>query len=52
MPDDFDSPWKDILDGYFPDFMVCLFPDAAADIDWSRGFEALDKERANSTSAA
>lgn len=46
MPDDFDSPWKDILDGYFPDFMVFFFPGAAAEIDWSRGFETLDKELA------
>jgi hypothetical protein len=46
MPDDYDSPWKDILEGYFPDFMAFFFPDAAADIDWSRGFEPLDKELA------
>jgi len=46
MSDDFDSPWKDILDGYFPDFMAFFFPQAAAEIDWSRGFETLDKELA------
>jgi len=46
MPDDFDSPWKDILEGYFPDFMAFFFPTAAAEIDWSRGFELLDKELA------
>ena len=46
MPDDFDSPWKDILEGYFPDFMAFFFPAAAAEIDWSPGFEPLDKELA------
>jgi len=44
--DDFDSPWKDILDGWFPDFMAFFFPDAAAEIDWTQGFESLDKELA------
>jgi hypothetical protein len=38
MPDDFDSPWKDILEAYFPDFMASFLP-AAAEIDWSRSFE-------------
>ena len=46
QPDAFDSPWKDILDGWFPDFMTFFFPDAASEIDWSRGFESLDKELA------
>ena len=44
MADDYDSPWKEILEGYFPDFMAFFFPDAAAEIDWSLGFESLDKE--------
>ncbi|WP_295880448.1 cytosolic protein [uncultured Thiohalocapsa sp.] len=46
MPDDYDSPWKDILDGWFPDFVRFFFPHAALDIDWSRGCEPLDKELA------
>jgi len=46
QPDAFDSPWKDILDGWFPDFMTFFFPDAASEIDWSQGFESLDKELA------
>ena len=41
---DYDSPWKEMLDGYFPDFMAFFFPDAHADIDWSRGYESLDTE--------
>lgn len=46
MPDDYDSPWQDILDGWFPDFVRFFFPHAALDIDWSRGCEPLDKELA------
>jgi hypothetical protein len=46
MPDDYDRPWKEILDVYFPEFMAFFFPAAAAEIDWSRGFETLDKELA------
>ena len=30
---DYDSPWKEMLDGYFPDFMAFFFPDAYQDID-------------------
>ncbi len=41
---DFDSPWKDILDLLFVEFMAFFFPDAYAAIDWTRGHEYLDKE--------
>jgi hypothetical protein len=41
---DFDSPWKEALDLYFADFLLLLFPEIHAEIDWSRGFEFLDKE--------
>jgi len=41
---DYDSPWKEALDGYFEPFMALFFPDAHADIDWGRGYESLDKE--------
>ncbi len=44
MTDDYDSPWKDVLERYFPDFMAFFFPAAHADIDWSRGYESLDNE--------
>lgn len=33
---DYDSPWKEILDGYFPAFMAFFFPAAAAEINWIR----------------
>jgi len=42
--DDYDSPWKDVLVIYFPEFIQFYFPKAYADIDWSKGYEFLDKE--------
>jgi hypothetical protein len=47
---DYDSPWKEMLEGYFPDFMVFFFPEAYEDIDWARGYESLDKELQQSES--
>lgn len=41
---DYDSPWKEALDRYFERCMAFFFPHAHADIDWSRGYEMLDKE--------
>jgi hypothetical protein len=41
---DYDSPWKDALELYFPAFLLLFFPRIHADIDWSRGHEFLDKE--------
>ncbi len=41
---DYDSPWKEAIDVYFPEFMEFFFPEAYEDIDWSRDFESLDKE--------
>jgi hypothetical protein len=41
---DYDSPWKEALDRYFEPFLAFFFPHAHAEIDWSRGYEALDKE--------
>ena len=41
---DYDSPWKEILDAFFEDFMAFFFPQAHAAIDWQRGTEFLDKE--------
>jgi len=42
--DDYDTPWKDVLDRWHRQFLEFFFPLAAADIDWSRGYEFLDKE--------
>jgi hypothetical protein len=44
MSADYDSPWKEALDVYFEPFLALLFPPVHAQIDWSRGSEALDKE--------
>lgn len=42
--DDYDSPWKEAVERYFPEFMAFYFPDAHAQIDWSQGYEFLDQE--------
>jgi hypothetical protein len=39
-----DSAWKDILDVYFREFMEFFYPKLAKLIDWSAGYEILDKE--------
>lgn len=44
MHDDFDTPWKDVLENYFQEFMEFFFPDAANDIAWETGYTFLDKE--------
>ncbi len=43
-PADFDSSWKDILDVFLHWFMLLFFPKIHEDIDWSRGYESLEKE--------
>jgi len=35
--DDYDSPWKDILEAYFREFTEFFFPEVAEGIDWKRG---------------
>jgi hypothetical protein len=39
-----DTPWKQILESYFPQFMAFFFPEAYSQIDWNRGYEFLDGE--------
>ncbi len=41
---DYDSPWKEILERYFKEFLEFFFPVAYEGIDWSKGYEFLDKE--------
>ncbi len=41
---DNDSPWKEILEAYFPQAMQFFFPPTAALINWERPHEFLDKE--------
>jgi hypothetical protein len=42
--DDYDSPWKDAVEHYLPEFLAFFFPAAAAAIDWSQDYEFLDQE--------
>jgi hypothetical protein len=41
---EYDSPWKEILQLYFQDFMLFFFPQAYVEIDWTREPIFLDKE--------
>jgi hypothetical protein len=41
---DYDNPWKEALSLYFQPFMSFFFPQIDANINWSRGYEFLDKE--------
>jgi hypothetical protein len=47
--DDYDTPWKDALTRYFPEFMSFYFPAAHADIDWESPCEFLEQELAQVT---
>ncbi len=42
--DEYDSPWKEILERYFKEFLAFFFPVAHDGIDWSKGHEFLEKE--------
>jgi hypothetical protein len=44
QPDDYDSPWKEAIEHYFPEFMALYFSEAYAAIDWSKGYHFLDQE--------
>ena len=44
LNDDYDSPWKNAVEHYFPEFMAFYFPDAYAKIDWSKEPVFLDQE--------
>jgi Domain of unknown function (DUF4351) len=41
---DYDSPWKEVLEAYFPQAIQFFFPETAAMIDWEHQHEFLDKE--------
>ena len=40
--DDYDTPWQDVLERRHRQFLEFFFPLAAADIDWSHGYEFLE----------
>ena len=42
--DEYDSPWKEVLENAFPEFMAFYFPEADRQIDWSQGHEFLNME--------
>jgi hypothetical protein len=42
--DEYDSPWKEVLENAFPEFMAFYFPEADRQIDWSQGHEFLNTE--------
>lgn len=44
--DDSDTPWKEAVIRYFPEFMAFYYPAAHSAIDWSRPHEFLDQELA------
>ena len=41
---DYDSPWKEVLELYFQQFLAFFFPQIHSEIDWSKGYQFLDKE--------
>ena len=41
---DIDSPWKDILDMFFKEFIIFFYPDIGNDIDWTKTPVFMDKE--------
>ncbi len=43
---DEDSAWKEMLDNFLPAFLAFFFPPIHREVDWSRGYESLDKELA------
>ena len=40
----FDSPWKEVVETYLPEFIAFFFPEAYAAIDWNQDFQFLDQE--------
>ncbi len=41
--DNYDSPWKEAIEHYFPEFMAFYFPDAHTAIDWAKKYSFLSK---------
>ncbi len=40
----YDSPWKEALERFFPQCLEFFFPTIHEQIDWTQGWEFLDKE--------
>ena len=43
-PTESDSPWKELIEAFFPEFIRFFLPVADPEIDWERGYQFLDKE--------
>ncbi|MBF1990830.1 transposase [Fischerella thermalis] len=41
---EYDNPWKEIIEDFFPNFLEFFFPTAHAVIDWTKPYEFLDTE--------
>ena len=41
---EYDSPWKEIIEHFYPAFMQFFFPEIAKEIDWSQPYEFLDTQ--------
>jgi hypothetical protein len=41
---EYDSPWKEIIEDFFPRFLEFFFPEAYSVIDWTKPYEFLDTE--------
>ena len=44
MAQEYDSPWKEALHVYFPQFLALLFPEVHQAIDWSLGWQVMETE--------
>ncbi len=44
IENDYDSPWKDVLDVLLEPFIEFFFPLVHKEIDWKRGVESLEQE--------
>ncbi|MBV5346093.1 MAG: hypothetical protein JZU63_11585, partial [Rhodoferax sp.] len=43
-PDQYDTPWKEAVERYFPEFIDFYFPHAYRQIDWIQGYTFLEQE--------
>nr|VFK33182.1 MAG: hypothetical protein BECKMB1821G_GA0114241_11414 [Candidatus Kentron sp. MB]VFK35846.1 MAG: hypothetical protein BECKMB1821I_GA0114274_11524 [Candidatus Kentron sp. MB]VFK77464.1 MAG: hypothetical protein BECKMB1821H_GA0114242_11434 [Candidatus Kentron sp. MB] len=42
--DDYDNPWKEALEAWFPEFMTLFFPVIHREIDWGIPHRFMDKK--------
>lgn len=44
---DYDSPWKEIIEQFFPAFVAFFLPVAYSEIDWNTPYEFLAAKSCN-----